>query len=122
MAETFAKNLSDGNFFVESTGLNPLPVHPLTIDVMKEIGIDIFLSVSKAIHMKHFMASNIISKIGDQSSEKSPLIPYGIYNKQWDIVNPVTDHESEAKIVDFRLIRDEIHKNVRSLLQDFRII
>jgi len=121
MAEAFAKHISRGIIHVESAGLYPLPVHPLSIEVMKEIGIDISNQVSNGIDMRTFVNSNVIIRIGDYPNEKSTVIPFafGVYSEQWNIVNPVTDLKVEACMEDFRKIRNEVHDHVRELLRNF---
>jgi arsenate reductase (thioredoxin) len=40
-AETFLNNLGQGRFEAESAGLEPRDIHPLVVEVMKEIGFDL---------------------------------------------------------------------------------
>lgn len=121
MTEAFTRQISRGMVRVESAGLHPLPVHPLTIDVMKVVGIDITENKSKSIDIRAYSSSNIIFRIRDQSNEKSPIVPFAfqIYNEHWNIINPMTDGNAKPDIQDFRKIRNEVQKEVEILLNSF---
>jgi len=49
MAEGLLRHLAGERFEVHSAGLHPRPIHPLAIEVMKEIGVDISRQRSKGI-------------------------------------------------------------------------
>ena len=48
MAEGLLRNLAGSRFEVVSAGTNPKGLHPRTVEVMKEIGIDISAHYSKS--------------------------------------------------------------------------
>ena len=47
IAEAFAKHYGKDNVIAESAGLEASDIHPLTVVVMKEIGIDISIIVPR---------------------------------------------------------------------------
>ncbi len=89
-------------------------MHPLTIQVMKEVGIDISDRVSTKIDMKKFIASNVIVKLCEQVTERCPIVPFGIHSVEWNIINPLNGEEGNVE--DVRLVRGEIEKKVIQLL------
>jgi len=91
-------------------------IHPMTIDVMKEIGIDISRNKSKTINMKTFVGSDVIVKLCEEANERCPIVPFGIQNEQWDIQDPMPREGSESDIEQFRRARDEIETLVKGLL------
>ena len=50
MAEGLARAMLGAQAFVQSAGSHPSPVHPMAIDVMAEIGVDISDHVSKSVN------------------------------------------------------------------------
>lgn len=114
IAEAYAKYYGGTDVNVESAGLEPINIHPLTIEVMKEVGIDLSRNISKKIDMKFFMNSNIIVKLCEQLKERCPLIPFPITSMDWNIQDPLK--ETQANIEDFRRVRDEIERKVKDLL------
>ncbi|MGN8768002.1 arsenate reductase ArsC [Paenibacillus barengoltzii] len=116
IAEAFAKHYGGEYIIAESAGLEPNDIHPLTVEVMKEVGIDISQNTAKKLNMKTFTNSNLIVKLCEQVKEKCPVVPFGIRSVQWDIQDPVS-----GQIEDFRITRDEIKQKVLDLLNDLNI-
>ena len=118
MAEAFARYLGHEDMIVDSAGLDPNPLHPLTVEVMKEIGIDISQSSSKKIDMKKFLAATVIVKLCEEIQERCPIVPFGIRNEQWNIQDPLA--ASNPTIEDVRKTRDEIKLKVIELLMRYQ--
>lgn len=114
IAEAFAKHYGGEHIIVESAGLETGAIHPYTIEVMKEVGIDISSKNSKQINMKTFMQSKVIIKLCEQVNEKCPIVPFAIKNVQWDIVDPLTHM---GRLEDVRAARNEIELKVIELLR-----
>ncbi|WP_082615081.1 arsenate reductase ArsC [Paenibacillus sp. Soil787] len=119
IAEAFAKHYGKDNVIAESAGLEASDIHPLTIAVMKEIGIDISNHASKKIDMKTFLASNVIVKLCESLVERCPVVPFGITNVQWNILDPL--EHSEGNIEALRKTRDEIENKVIDLLKGMNV-
>ena len=49
MAEAFLRELGEGRYEVMSAGLDPRGIHPLTVEVMAELGYD--LSQQRSTHL-----------------------------------------------------------------------
>ena len=123
MAQAFAKKYGGERVKVDSAGLNgALDVHPLTVQVMREAGIDISQNCPKTIDMKTFMGSDIIVKLCEEANERCPIVPFGIQNEQWNIPDPVKGVGMEADIDAFRRARDEIEWQVKALLRRLGIL
>lgn len=115
-AEAFTRFYGGSSVIVASAAVDEVEaIHPLTIEVMKEIGIDISKNIAKKVDIKVFMSSNIAVKLCRQSEEKCPVVPFGIRNEQWDIEDPF---HGSVTIDDFRRVRDEIHEKVKLLLDE----
>lgn len=118
IAEAFAKHYGGDNVTVESAGLDASTIHPHTIEVMKEVGIDISANKSKSIDMQTFMSADVVVKLCEQVNEKCPVVPFGIKNEQWDIPDPL---KPEGQLDDVRQARDAIRERVLGLLKEYQI-
>lgn len=118
IAEAFARHYAGDRIIAESAGLDASEIHPWTVEVMKEAGIDISTNVSKKINMKTFVASNAIVKLCEQVTERCPIVPFGIMNVEWNIKDPLSDG---GTIEDVRRARDEIEEKVIDLLKGFNV-
>ena len=95
IAEAFAKKYGGDRVEVSSAGVDGArEIHPMTIEVMKEVGIDISQNKSKTLNMKTFVGSNVIVKLCEEAHERCPIVPFGIQNEQWDIVDPIPQIDS----------------------------
>jgi arsenate reductase len=97
---------------VQSAGSKPAGyVHPLAIQVMKEIGIDISAHQSK--HMNEFLqqpVETVITVCGN-ADQACPMFPGQLNRHHWGFDDPAkatgTDKE---KLTVFRRVRDEIKR------------
>ncbi len=121
MAEAFAKYYAGEKVIAFSAGVEESTIHPLTIEVMKEVGIDISDHQSKRIDMKAFISSQIVIKLCEQVNERCPIVPFGIQNVQWDIPDP-TPKQGEGRIEEFRDVRDLIQEKVLQLLKEQKVV
>lgn len=120
IAEAYVKLMAKDNVIVDSAGLNPSEIHPLTLSVMNEVGIDTGGHYSKKIDMKTFIASTIVVKMCEEIKEKCPVVPFGIRNVQWNIEDPLAETPPELEKV--RLIREEIKLKVHDLLTQYNAL
>ena len=118
IAEAYAKHFGGSNVIVHSAGLEAGEIHPFTLQVMKEEGIDLRGHVSKPIDHQLFMRANVVVKLCEQVKERCPSIPYGIQNVQWDIPDPLPS----GNVVDVRAARDEIKRHVLELLTQLNVL
>lgn len=123
MAEAFAKQYGGDRVVVESAGVDGArDVHPMTIEVMQEVGIDISQHESKTINMKKFVGSDIVVKLCEEANERCPIVPFGIRHEQWSIEDPIPKDGSDSDLETFRRVRDDIELRVKTLLQSVEVI
>lgn len=100
-----------GDFLnVQSAGSNPAGyVHPLAIEVMKEIGIDISGHHSKS--MNEFLnqpVETVITVCGN-ASQACPMYPGQVNRHHWGFEDPAHAYGTDLeKMVVFRQVRDQI--------------
>jgi arsenate reductase len=120
MAEAFAKHYGGDHVVAESAGLEPADtLHPFTIEVMREAGIDLSQHVCKRIDMKTFISSNAIVKLCEQVAERCPIVPFNIMNVEWSIADPLATDGDTLQAV--REARENIRDKVIELLKGMNI-
>jgi arsenate reductase len=102
-----------GDFLdVQSAGSKPAGyVHPLAIQVMKEIGIDI--SGHRSKHMEEFLKQPIetVITVCGNADQACPMFPGQVNRYHWPFDDPARATGSdEEKLVVFRRVRDEIKR------------
>ena len=95
---------------VQSAGSKPAEhVHPLAIQVMKEIGIDI--SVHRSKHMNDFLQQPIetVVTVCGNADQACPMFPGQVNRHHWGFYDPAhATGTDEEKLAMFRKVRDEI--------------
>lgn len=97
---------------VASAGSKPAGyVHPLAIEVMKEIGIDISGHHSK--HLNEFLEGQVetVITVCGNADQVCPMFPGQVNRHHWGFDDPAhaTGTEEEQRAV-FRRVRDEIRR------------
>lgn len=97
---------------VQSAGSKPAGyVHPLSIKVMQEIGIDLSKHHSK--HMDQFLNQNVetVITVCGNADQACPMFPGQLNRHHWPFVDPAHAKGSEEEVLDvFRQVRDEIKR------------
>ena len=116
MAEAFFNRFCEEEFEAYSAGLDPGILHPVTIEVMQEIGVDISGHKTRTIFDMFRSGRSFIHvvTIHDQtSSQRAPIFP-GVTNRhQWDIPDPQLQRGSyEEKLARAREARDLLRARI----------
>ncbi len=97
---------------VQSAGSKPAGyVHPLAIEVMKEIGIDI--SAHRSKHMNDFLQQPVetVVTVCGNADQACPMYPGQLNRHHWGFDDPAHATGTDAeKLVVFRRVRDEIKR------------
>jgi len=113
LAEGLLRHLYGDHYQVESAGLDPRPVNPLTLQVLQEIGVD--TSSQEAKSLQKFVGQHfdwVVSLCGKED-EKCPLfLNTALYIHQEfpdpQAISRDEDLTLEDKLEGFRWIRDQI--------------
>jgi two-component system phosphate regulon sensor histidine kinase PhoR len=115
MAEGFARNLAPGPIAVYSAGTEPTGIHPLAIQVMKELGIDISAQRSKEIEEIPWAKLDLIVALCE-AAETCPILNSTAERLHWPIPDPAQAGGDETeRLQAFRQARDEIRNRIRKL-------
>jgi arsenate reductase len=95
---------------VQSAGSNPAGyVHPLAVQVMKEIGIDI--STHRSKHLNEFLNQKVetVITVCGNADQACPMFPGQANRHHWGFFDPAkAEGTDEEKLRVFRQVRDEI--------------
>jgi arsenate reductase len=110
LAEGILRHAAGDLIEVASAGSNPAGyVHPKSIEVLKEIGIDISGHHSK--HMKEFLdrpVDTVITVCGN-ADQACPMFPGQVNRYHWGFNDPAHAQGTEEEVLEeFRRIRDQI--------------
>jgi len=124
IAEAFLSKEAGDYFDVYSGGYDPKPIHPMAIQVMKEIGIDISGQQPKDLwqlsRTEYFGIAITVCKKGEEAD--CPTIAGTSTRLYWNIDDPASFEGTDAeKLAKFRQVRDLIHEHIESFLKDRKI-
>lgn len=121
MAEGLLKKLAGEKFDVYSAGIKPSVVHPMAIQVMNEIGIDISEQKSKSVTdflKDHF---EYVITVCDSTRDKCPIFTGAAVRLHWPFEDPASASVSkEEKLNTFRKIRDQIKQKIIAWLEELK--
>jgi arsenate reductase len=107
---------------VASAGSKPAGyVHPLSVEVMQELGIDISSHHSK--HMDEFLSRNVetVITVCGNADQACPMFPGQLNRHHWGFDDPAHATGSrEEQLVVFRRVRDEIRRVFEAYAQGRR--
>lgn len=117
MAEALLGQLGGGRFEAASAGTHPKEVHPLTVRVLAEVGIDWSAAGSKSVEEFLGRPFDRVVTVCDQARESCPVFPGARATLHWSLEDPAAAPGSEEeRLAVFRGVRDEIAERVRALV------
>ncbi|MDP0495868.1 MAG: arsenate reductase ArsC [Verrucomicrobiota bacterium JB024] len=122
MAEGILRHAAGDLLEVFSAGSKPAGyVHPMAIEALKEIGIDISGHTSK--HLDAFMNAGIdtVITVCANADQDCPLFPGKVNRYHWGFEDPPKAvRPGESELDAFRRIRDEIRKVFEAYASGYR--
>ena len=117
MAEAFLRKYAGDRFEAHSAGLEPNGLHPLTIKVMEEAGVDISGQTSKGFetYLGKLLFQYLIT-VCDDAEKNCPTTWPGVSNRlHWHFEDPAAFMGTEQeKLAKFRQVRDQIDQRVKA--------
>ena len=112
LAEGILRRAAGDLIEVASAGSNPSGhVHPMAIQVMQEIGIDI--SAHRYKHMSEFLTRSVATVITvcGNADQACPMFPGQLNRHHWPFDDPAhATGNDEERLAVFRRVRDEIQR------------
>lgn len=104
---------------VLSAGTLAAGVHPLAIEAMAEVGIDISRQTSNRIDEIPANQVDIVVTLCDDAAQRCPAFPGELRRIHWPVRDPILAVGSrEERLADFRRARDQIGPLVKNLMAD----
>jgi len=114
MAEAFLRLYASERYEAYSAGLKPGRVHPLTIQVMNEIGVD--MSTHRSKYVQEYIGKihfGYVITVCGHADQNCPIIPGAGTRLHWPFDDPAAfEGAQEEKLARFRQVRDEIKDKI----------
>jgi phosphate transport system protein len=118
MAEAILRSMAGDRFEVFSAGIEAKGLHPRTVEVMEEIGIDISRQESKSLSSFLGQQFDDVITVCDRAKQDCP-VSCGSAPIHWSFDDPLAEIGDE--LTSFRRVRDEILQRIRLFLTADRI-
>jgi arsenate reductase len=117
MAEGLLRAHGGNRYVVFSAGTHPRSVHPLSIQVMREIGIDISEAAgNRAKSLDEFAGQqpmDLVVTVCDGAAEKCPYFPGARRQEHWGFPDPSgVQGTEEERLAAFHSVRDAIASRI----------
>jgi len=118
IAHGLLQNLADDRFNVFSAGSHPSRVHPMSIKVMEEIGIDISHHSSNHIDDYLDKGIDIVITVCDNANKLCPIFSGNVERLHWSIDDPFRGWDYNKNQMDlFRRTRKEIKDRILNYIK-----
>ena len=118
IAEGLLRNLASDKFSVFSAGSHPSQVHPMSIAVMEEVGIDISHHTSDPISDYVDHGIDVVITVCDNAKQACPVFPGNVEHIHWSIEDPFNGWDFDPLDLDnFRKVREDINSRIKYFLQ-----
>jgi arsenate reductase (thioredoxin) len=118
IAHGLLNDLAGSEFEVFSAGSHPSQVHPISIAVMEEIGIDISKHTSDYVDNYLKMDINIVITVCDNANDSCPTFPENVKRIHWSIDDPFLGWSNDEKDYEsFRIAREKIKQKILEFLK-----
>jgi arsenate reductase len=114
MAEGLLRHNAGDRFEVFSAGTHPKGMHPRSIEVMREVGIDISAQRSKDVTSYANEKFDYVITVCDRAKQECPVFP-GAEPVHWGFDDPA-DAREDKQLAIFRRVRDEIQQRLNLFL------
>ena len=116
MAEGALRRISGNTIEVVSAGTHPSFVHPLAIEAMKEIGIDISHHTSKPVDQFTGGQFDYVITVCDSAKERCPYFPGANHTVHIPFEDPVEfEGTIDERFAKFGEVRDQIFIRMKQL-------
>ncbi|MBZ5628327.1 MAG: arsenate reductase ArsC [Acidobacteriia bacterium] len=109
MAEGYLRHVAGDRFEAMSAGIEPKELHPLAIEAMREVGIDISHQTSKDVVSLLGQSVAYVVTVCDNARDRCPIFPGTWKFVHWSLEDPaVAEGTHEERLAVFRRARDRI--------------
>ena len=114
--------LANSDFEVFSAGAHPSKVHPISIAVLEEIGLDISKHTSDHIDDYLNKDIDIVITVCDNAKNVCPTFPESVERIHWSIDDPFRNWNFDLnQLITFRETREEINLRLLKFINEHEI-
>ena len=118
IAEGLLRNLASDKFSVFSAGSHPSQVHPMSVAVMEEVGIDISHHTSDPISDYVDHGIDVVITVCDNAKQACPVFPGNAEHIHWSIEDPFKGWNFDPLDLDnFRKVRADLDRRIKNFLK-----
>ena len=118
IAEGLLRHLAGDRFEVSSAGTKPKGLAEQTIEVMREIGVDISGQRSKHVEEYAGQPFDYVITVCDSARQSCPVFPGGGERIHWDVEDPLyAELRGESTVQALRYARDELRSRIEAFLR-----
>ena len=123
MAEAYARHYGEGQVEASSAGIDPKGIHPLTVKVMAERGINLSHQSSKVLTDETIKEADYVITVCGHADQHCPVLPPRVRKLHWAIEDPAVQGEldSDEVLAAFRQARDVIERRIRDFYSTLAI-
>jgi arsenate reductase (thioredoxin) len=120
MAEAFLRKYASNRYEAFSAGLEPGVIHPLTLQVMEEVSIDMSGQYSKGLDTYSGKVNfAYLITVCDNADQRCPVFPGMGMRLHWSFEDPAAFQGRHAeKLMKFRQVRDQIEAKVKQFISN----
>ena len=115
MAEGILRHLAGDRFEVFSAGTHPKSIHPKSVQMMNEIGIDISGQSSKDVSKFAGQQFDYVITACDRAKQNCPIFP-AAKPIHWGFDDPAEATAEPQQTIVFRSVREELFARIRLFL------
>ncbi len=109
--------MAGDKYEVFSAGVEPSRLHPMSILVMNEIGIDISQQSSDDVTDYLKSGIDIVISVCDHAAQTCPAFPGDVERIHWSLKDPFHGWDvDESKLPDYRNTRDDLKSRIEAFL------
>jgi arsenate reductase len=117
MAEAILRELAGDRFDTFSAGTVPRGLAPLTVEVMREKGIDVSGQRSKSVDEFLGQEFQYVITVCDSARQVCPTFPGGGERLHWDVADPADAEGRDGAAIDaFRFARDDLQRRIEQFV------
>jgi len=121
IAHGLLNELANSDFEVFSAGSHPSKVHPISIAVMEEIGLDISKHTSDHIDVYLNKDIDIVITVCDNAKNDCPTFSENVNRIHWSIDDPFRNWNFDLnQLITFRETREEIKLRLLKFIKAYK--
>lgn len=117
MAEGLLRHMAGDQFEVFSSGSHPSHVHPLSVKIMDEIGIDISRHTSDHVDQYLDKGIDIVITVCDHANQVCPLFPGEVKRIHWSVDDPFRGWDDDDRLLNrYRETRSDLKRRIEGFM------